>query len=150
MSNTPSPENDPLYKIEATELYEALLGDLATSVARGIEDSERLDRLILLIGGKATFLAHGLQEFASYPEAEAQQSAWNATWAQLSRVMTSFDDDPTYEVATVIDRASSRVFPSDYDEEGRPSSVALLEFYRRFATRIDTPSVHLTAAWLQD
>lgn len=150
MPDIPSPENDPLYKIEANEHFEALLGELATGVARRIEDPERLGKLITLLGGKAAFLAHGLQEFASYQKAEALEEAWACTWKQLSRVMMSFDDDPTCEVATVIDRASSRIFPSDYDDEGRPSSIALLEFYRRFATRIDTPSVHLTAAWLQD
>ncbi len=150
MSTIPSPINDPLYREPAKEQYEAIVADCAVSVAEKIEDHERIQRLVVLLSGKAVYLAHNLKEIAGFPDDEAETTAWKDTWNQLGRIMLDIADDPTYEVATVIDRASSRVFPSDYDNEGKPSNIALAEFYRRFANNIDTPSIKLTSAWLED
>jgi hypothetical protein len=150
MSDTRGSEDDQIYRREAIELYEAMLCNGARDVALDISDSTRLATLMKLLGGKAAYLASNLQELGGFSEDDAKLSAWRDVWAQLGRVMRAAPDDPTYEVATVIDRASSRVMPSEFDSSGKPQNIALAQFYRNFANNIDTPSISPDAAWLHD
>lgn len=142
-------EVDPgLYEREAVERFEQELLEKSRMVM-DTDELLALANLFQLISGYASHLQQGMVA-AGFDEDDAATQGWRTAWTALRQIL-DYETPFVCDLATTMERGLGSLHDGTVvSEVGEPLDPLTRTFYQTFITKLESPAVHPTAAWLYE